>query len=530
MRVSSYQEPPPRSVNVAENGRISEKTHQRRPQLSCLCMQLHSRPNALRIENRRSDSFLFCSCSVSLMSNPRGREAFVRLFGAFLEKEFSRKLPELSEATLLEELLDETGRVAFVDYLEERMRQPLALSPEVFVSVTTVGGLYEKLCVSCVAFPGFIGASPDSSDNDEEEEDGEEPQMRHQVKRAVAGDGNVLAVLIDAGDEAGDELLEQQLGLVKAVQIAERTHVPGKCIECEDRAAVVDCVECCDEFCAVCYLALHRKGQRSKHAMRPKPGHEGLVLQQTSLMRDLSHADDLDAAIDFGATPQQEAAFDTDLDFAFRAQFIPVRLQYKERQLLRLLQAQLSVSTYTDSIDRADLKSNKRVHAQIMKICAFLSGLAVSVNYTEGQKLLQSRQWKVHEKFFCMMMELGRRYKVLNPDRMRTEYGRLMYLMMDATRNEVQQLLGFNVRSSMVTVESFLRQRGAEEMLKDPLMEIATRAIDQMSDEGKKTRTDIRSEVKRKEAAVKQLARKYRSSKIEDEDVKVWKRQVLFVV
>ena len=44
--------------------------------------------------------------------------------------------------------------------------------------------------------------------------------------------------------------------------IAERTHTPGKCIECEDRAAVVDCVDCRDEFCSVCFLALHRKGNR----------------------------------------------------------------------------------------------------------------------------------------------------------------------------------------------------------------------------------------------------------------------------
>ncbi len=354
----------------------------------------------------------------------------MRLFGDFLEKEFSRSCP-LDERSLLEELLDSTGRVAFVDFLQERLGSGLALSPEIFIGVTDLGGLYEKLCMSCKAFPGFIGATPDSSDNDEEEEP-ESPRQQQQQKLEVAktrapGDGNVLAVLIDAGDEAGDELLEQQLGLVKAVPVAERTHVPGKCIECEDRAAVVDCAECADEFCAVCFLALHRKGNRSRHATRPKPGHEGLVLQQTSLMREPSHADDLEGPIDFGAPAAGAAEFDTDLDFAFRAQFIPVRLQYKDRQLLRLLQAQLSVSTYTDSIDRADLKSNKRVHAQIMKICAFLSGLAVSVNYTEGQRLLQSRQWKVHEKFFCKMMELGRRYKVLNPDRMRTEYGRLMY-------------------------------------------------------------------------------------------------------
>ena len=80
--------------------------------------------------------------------------------------------------------------------------------------------------------------------------------------------------------------------------------------------------------------------------------------------------------------------------------------------MLRLLQAQLSVSTYTDAIDRPDLQSNKRVHAQILKICAFLSGVATSVDYEEGQKLLATKQWKTHENWFRRVMELGRRYKV----------------------------------------------------------------------------------------------------------------------
>ncbi len=91
---------------------------------------------------------------------------------------------------------------------------------------------------------------------------------------------------------------------------------------------------------------------------------------------------------------------------------------------------------------------------------------------------------------------------------MRTEYGRLMYLMMDATRNDVEQLLGFNVRAPMVTVASYLTDRNAAALLNDEAIEIATRAIDQMNEEGKKSRVDIRSEVKKKEAAVKMLARK----------------------
>ncbi len=36
-----------------------------------------------------------------------------------------------------------------------------------------------------------------------------------------------------------------------------------------------------------------------------------------------------------------------------------------------------------------------------------------------------------------------------------TEYGRLMYMMMDALKNDVQQLLGFNVAKPIVTVYAF---------------------------------------------------------------------------
>jgi hypothetical protein len=117
-----------------------------------------------------------------------------------------------------------------------------------FNEVVTVEELYEKLMLSVKAFPGFIGASLSSSDEEEDNVD-----------------ANTLAKLIDLQDDAGEDLLIEQLGLVKPVQITEREHVPGKCIECEDRPAVLDCVECGDEFCAVCYLALHRRGNRASN-------------------------------------------------------------------------------------------------------------------------------------------------------------------------------------------------------------------------------------------------------------------------
>lgn len=44
-----------------------------------------------------------------------------------------------------------------------------------------------------------------------------------------------------------------------------RSRQAGQCIECEERKAVLDCNECQDEFCAVCFSALHRKGKRAQH-------------------------------------------------------------------------------------------------------------------------------------------------------------------------------------------------------------------------------------------------------------------------
>ena len=40
--------------------------------------------------------------------------------------------------------------------------------------------------------------------------------------------------------------------------------------------------------------------------------------------------------------------------------------------------------------------------------------------------------------------EVGRRYKIMNPDRMRSDYGKLMYLLMDASEPDIQDLLEFN--------------------------------------------------------------------------------------
>ena len=74
----------------------------------------------------------------------------------------------------------------------------------------------------------------------------------------------------------------------------------------------------------------------------------------------------------------------------------------------------------------------------------------------------------------------------------------------------------------MVTVYKYLEERGALDMLKDELMEVGTRAISEWSGPGsqKKGRSEVRSEVREKEAAVKKLAKRYSNEEITEEEIK----------
>lgn len=76
-----------------------------------------------------------------------------------------------------------------------------------------------------------------------------------------------------------------------------------------------------------------------------------------------------------------------------------------------------------------------------------------------------------------IIIEIGRRYKVMNPEKMRSEYGKLIYMLQDSMLPHVQELLNFKVVKPMTTVHLYLSDRDAEELLTDPLMAIATREI-----------------------------------------------------
>ena len=87
-----------------------------------------------------------------------------------------------------------------------------------------------------------------------------------------------------------------------------------------------------------------------------------------------------------------------------RAKFIPLRFTIKERKFLRLLEAALKVSEYTDKIDILSYQSkSKRIVKQITEVCAILSGLALASDYKVGQELLKDKEFKDNEMFFASM-------------------------------------------------------------------------------------------------------------------------------
>jgi hypothetical protein len=87
--------------------------------------------------------------------------------------------------------------------------------------------------------------------------------------------------------------------------------------------------------------------------------------------------------------------------FKERCKFIPLRLTMEERRLLRLLEAALHVSEYTDKVDILTWRSKtSRIHAQIKDLCAILSGLVVAQDYKRGQQLITDRNFEDNADFF----------------------------------------------------------------------------------------------------------------------------------
>jgi len=156
-----------------------------------------------------------------------------------------------------------------------------------------------------------------------------------------------------------------------------------------------------------------------------------------------------------------------------------------------------------------------------------LTGLLVGVDYAGGRALDESRDYAAHAEFFRSVFEIGRRYKIMNPEKMRTAYAKLMYILQDSMQPQIQDILGFELVAPLVTVYSTLEAGGALGMLSDPMIDVATRECLPRDENGReKTRREMEAEIEAKDKATEILGRKYASERITADGV----RQCLYSI
>lgn len=90
-----------------------------------------------------------------------------------------------------------------------------------------------------------------------------------------------------------------------------------------------------------------------------------------------------------------------------RVSYIPLRLTMEERKKLRILEAALNVSEYTDKVDVIAVQRTKRMINQIREICSIIAGLVVTTDYNLGQKLFQDRDYAQNVELYRELFVFG---------------------------------------------------------------------------------------------------------------------------
>lgn len=138
-------------------------------------------------------------------------------------------------------------------------------------------------------------------------------------------------------------------------------------------------------------------------------------------------------------------------------------------------------------------------------------------NLTKGESVMAGKTLNDNVPLFSQMFEIGRRYKIMNPSKMRDTYGKLMFILMDTESYHIKNDLKLNFIRPIQTVGYLLEQKGAAELLSDPLLYRATRSVDDSS--GGKTKSALASEAQDKSAAAKEIVQRYASPTLTEADI-----------
>ncbi|KAG1057467.1 hypothetical protein G6F43_000691 [Rhizopus delemar] len=295
------------------------------------------------------------------------------------------------------------------------------------------------------------------------------------------------------------------------------------CVECNDQEASVFCEQCDEDFCEVCHAMLHRTGSRKLHTAKKLTVHhpidQSVSSHDTTNTKNGEKKEDVhmkQALMEMDGTIINSSGPTFGDYLTNRSKHIPLRLDSNERQLLKLLEAALNVSEYTDKVDIISYSNkSKRIVNQIRDLCAIISGLFVSGNYKQGSEFFSKRTLHENADLFQRIFEVGRRHKIMNPEKMRSTYGKLIYMLMDSVIPEVEDYLGFSCVIPIKTVYDFLKSHELVDLLHDDNIVLATREITTEF----KTREQVDGEVSRKQNAVRALCEKYANESVTKEDV-----------
>lgn len=333
-------------------------------------------------------------------------------------------------------------------------------------------------------------------------------------------------------DADGDNRELNEVSHLDATEEEQQEHDETLCSECQDMRIEVECYDCEESFCGGCYALVHHGGKRKTHNSKQLYETKKSESGKTSVANGEDTGTDEDIKIDEKDIQVESNSVTQKIlgEIKRQANYIPMRLTYEERHLLRLLEAALNVSEYTDKVDILSYTSkSKRIVAQLKEMCSVLAGLVVASNMKIGKELIENKNFEDNAEWYQNIFEIGRRYKIMNPERMRDSYGRLCYMVMDSTLPEIQSHMEFNLYKPIKTVVSFLKSRPddngkALSMLDDELILNATAFISPVG----KSRMQINREIKIKESSIERLCSKY-SSPVKGFD-KEELRQVLYSI
>lgn len=350
---------------------------------------------------------------------------------------------------------------------------------------------------------------------------------------------------VENSDEEDQEIISDT-NIEQDYQGEDEDIDPSLCIECKDMKTEIICNDCDEQFCVVCFEMIHRGGKRKFHEYIKLTKDENNNASESSTGDVLRTSDDVninnDDTNDFqdNISPKKVSPFNDNMTnensidnkllqiLKTNAKFIPLRLTYEERHLLRLLEAALQVSEYTDRVDILSYKSKtKRIVEQLKEICSVLTGLVIASNLKVGKKFLELKNFSDNAKWFQDVFEIGRRYKIMNPERMRDTYGKLCYMVMDSRLPQIEEHMEFHLFKPIKTVHSFLTSNEQDNskamgLFDDRLTLYATSHISPVG----KSRAQIQKLIRQKENAIETIASKYSSEYYSKEDI----RQVLYSI